>query len=505
MMEVPMSKRWNLWTWVAVFGLVFSLSLAQADAQGPRGPFKDVQELPEGPVGERITGLLEAFNSNDPARIQVFLEKAFTPEFLGFAPMDQHLSIFRSMFEQTRGLDFYGFRRDQEPALPGEIVVIVRNRLIDGWEAFVLNVEQDPPHRIAGVQFTPARPPSDLPPGEKLDDAAIVTELESFLERLAAADAFSGTVLLAKHGNVLYRSAHGLASKRFDVFNRINTKFNLGSANKMFTGVAILQLVQAGELSLDDPLSRFLSEEWLPVEMTEKIKIKHLLTHTSGLGSYFNETYMKSSKNLFRELEDYRPLIADSELAFEPGTDWKYSNTGMFLLGVVIEKVSGENFFDYIRMHIYEPAGMINSDCYDMDTPVPNLAIGYTKGEEGEWRNNLYLHVIRGGPAGGGFSTVEDLFRFDQALRSHKLLDREHTEMVWSPKPELNSPSYGFGFGIDGTPDDRIVGHGGGFPGINAQLDIYLDSGYTVAVLSNYDNAANTVASKIGELIRRSH
>jgi hypothetical protein len=145
---------------------------------------------------------------------------------------------------------------------------------------------------------------------------------------------------------------------------------------------------------------------------------------------------------------------------------------------------------------------MINSDCYDMDEPVPNLAIGYTK-DAGEWKNNLYMHVIRGGPAGGGFSTVEDLLNFDIALRSAKLLSPESTEMLWSPKPELNSPDYGFGFRISGEPDNRIVGHGGGFPGISAMLDMYLDSGYMVAVLSNYDGAASTVATKIQELIGR--
>jgi len=107
--------------------------------------------------------------------------------------------------------------------------------------------------------------------------------------------------------------------------------------------------------------------------------------------------------------------------------------------------------------------------------------------------------VVRGGPAGGGFSTVEDLLRFDQALRGHKLLSRVGTETVWSPKPELNSPEYGFGFGFEGQPDNRIVGHGGGFPGISAKLDMYLDTGYTVAVLSNYDGGASVVSERIRE------
>jgi CubicO group peptidase (beta-lactamase class C family) len=343
-------------------------------------------------------------------------------------------------------------------------------------------------------------------PLEPLSEEEVVAELKAFVERLADADAFSGTVLLARDGEMLFKGAYGLASKRFMVPNRIDTKFNLGSMNKMFTGVAIAQLVQKGELSLDDPLSEFLSEDWLPLAITERIKIKHLLTHTSGLGSYFNDKFAESSRLLFRELDDYKSLVAEDTLAFEPGTDRRYSNTGMFLLGVVIEKVTGQSYFDYVRESIYEPAGMTNTGCYEMDKPVPNLAIGYSKegsGDEPEWTNNIFKHVVKGGPAGGGFSTVEDLLKFDVALRSHRLLDPEYTEMVWTGKPELNSPDYGFGFGVSGTPENRIVGHAGGFPGINSNLSMFLDTGFTSVVMSNYDMGAHPIASKIEELLGR--
>ena len=189
---------------------------------------------------------------------------------------------------------------------------------------------------------------------------------------------------------------------------------------------------------------------------------------------------MDSSKLRFRELNDYKPLVSDSTLAFEPGTDWSYSNTGMFMLGVVIEKVTGQDFFEHIRQHVYNPAGMINSDCYDMDRPIPNLAMGYSREQRKDgvgFTNNLYKHVVRGGPAGGGFSTVEDLLRFDIALRSHKLLNSKYTEMVWSVKPAMNSPQYGFGFGTFGAANDRIVGHSGGVDGISSNLGMVLDSG----------------------------
>lgn len=472
--------------------------------QQTRGPYKDVRKLPEGAIGERITAFIDVVNANDPQKVRSFIEKHFTDEFKAFAPMDEHVAVFGQMYLESDGFEFYGIRKYENETPPDEFVVIVRNKLTQGWQAFVMTIELTPPHRIGGAYLAPSRPPSDLPPQKKLTQAEVVEQLKTYVEKLARADRFSGTVLLAKDGKVLFKGAYGLASKRFDVPNKIDTKFNLGSMNKMFTAVAISQLVQQGKLSFDDSLGKFLSTDWLPHEITDKSKIKHLLTHTSGLGSYFNEVYDQTARAKVRELDDYKPLIVGSTSAFEPGTDWQYSNTGFFLLGVVIEKVTGQNYFDYIRENVYKPAGMINSDCYDMDRPVPNLAMGYSRDPAPrgpQWTNNLYKHVIRGGPAGGGFSTVEDLLKFDIALRSHELLSRELTENLWTGKPEMNSPEYGFGFGVGGTPTNRVVGHGGGFDGINSNLDMYLDSGYTAVVMSNYDMGAQAVKGKIRELL----
>ena len=239
-----------------------------------------------------------------------------------------------------------------------------------------------------------------------------------------------------------------------------------------------------------------------PEDITSKIQIQHLLTHTSGLGSYFNDEYFATSKNKYRELNDYQPLLAGERLEFEPGSAWRYSNSGMLLLGVVIEKITGQSYFDYVRENVYAPAGMLNTDCYEMDRPVPNLAIGYFE-ENGQWKNNLFLHVLKGGPAGGGFSTVEDLYRFSRAIRTYRLLDRVHTEQMLSPHPQLNSPGYGFGFGTEIDSGNRIVGHTGGFPGISAVLEIHLDSGFTLAALSNQGTGTEMVASKLRNLLLR--
>ncbi len=335
-----------------------------------------------------------------------------------------------------------------------------------------------------------------------LDQQELAGEVASLLDRACGEDAFSGTVLVAKGEEVLLSHACGEASKRFHVPNNIDTKFNLGSMNKMFTATAVMQLVEGGAVSVNDTLSKFLDESWLPRSVSDQITIHHLLTHTSGLGSYFNPTYWNSSRELFRALDDYKPLIRNEHPAFTPGTDYQYSNTGMFLLGVVIESATGTDYFDYVRDHIYGPAGMSDSDCYDMDRPVENLAIGYDPDPDSEWgyENNLYKHVIRGGPAGGGFSTVGDLHRYALALLSGELVSEESRRVLWT---DHFGAGYGYGFGIQEGPNGKVVGHGGGFPGINSNLDIMLDRGYIVAVMSNYGRSAGPVANQIAELISR--
>src|SRR5262249_51643632 len=235
------------------------------------------------------------------------------------------------------------------------------------------------------------------------------------------------------------------------------------------------------------------------------------LTHTSGLSDYFGNEFMKSSRDRFRKIDDFLPLFVNKPLEFEPGKRFRYSNAGFMVLGGIVERISGQNYFDYVREHIYRPAGMNNTDCYELDQETPNLAVGYTRGRPGAggkskvWKNNIFLHVIKGGPAGGGYSTAEDLVAFATALRTHKLLSPKFTEILWTGKVGVGrggNAKYGYGFFDDKENGKRIVGHGGGFMGINSQLDVYLDSDYTVAVMSNYDPpAAQRVADEVRKLL----
>jgi CubicO group peptidase (beta-lactamase class C family) len=486
--------------------LLAVLALTPARAQPAPPPFTDSPDDPKTPAAQRARELLDLINTGDDATARAFYEGRGAPTLKARVPLDEFLAHLTRTRRSARGLTFHSFRAYTPPRPPTQAVMIVRNTLTEGWNGLIVEVEPDAPHRLTSIDFTPARAPAGQEPPPPKTDAEAAEALRAFVDRLAKADAFSGTVLLAKDGKPFLELARGEADRGLRVPVNIDTKFNLGSMNKMFTGVACAQLVEAGKLSFDDPISKHLDESWLPKDVADTITVHHLLTHTSGLGSYFNNEFDKSSRLLFRNLDDWKPLVRAEKPAFPPGTAQQYSNTGMLLAGVIVEKVSGESYYDYIRRHVYAPAGMTGTDCYDVDEPVENLARGYFQDETPggpRWKDNIFMHVVRGGPAGGGFSTVRDLLRLDRALRSSTLLSAASTELVWTPKPGTDRMPYGYGFGVRQGPRGRVVGHSGGFPGINGCLDMYLDTGYTVAVLSNMSDAAQLVAERAGALLPR--
>ena len=485
--------------------VIFSLVACEAFAQAPP-KYRDTKPAPDTPALRRASEVLEVINSGDPARVKSLVESAFAPAFRDSVPLEDHLAAFAGWHEMNQRLEPYGARTYDPPEPETHAVLVARSRLLERWQAVVVEVEPQAPNRITSVDLFGARPPLDQPPAPKLEPAEIGKRLGIFVDRLAEAGVFSGTVLLRQNDKVLLTRAVGIANRDFDAKVRLDTKFNLGSMNKMFTGLAAMKLVQQGRLSLDDPVGKYLDDSWLPKVDKNKVLVKHLLTHTSGLRSYFNETFDRSSRLLYRKVDDYKPLVAEETLAFDPGTKWAYSNTGMLIAGAVIEKASGMDYFEFVRKNITGPAGMKNTDCYELDRVNPNLAVGYERRFTPagvELRNNVFDHVLRGGPAGGGYSTVEDLDRFAQALRTNALLDAAGTAELLRPRPEIASPDYGLGFGIDQTAAGKRVGHSGGFTGISAGLDLYLDAGWNVACLSNYGGAAAVVMTKAAELIQQ--
>jgi len=271
----------------------------------------------------------------------------------------------------------------------------------------------------------------------------------------------------------------------------------MGSMNKMFTATSILQLAQAGKLKLTDPLGKYLPD-YPNKDVATKVTIHHLLTHTGGTGDIFGPEFDQHRLEL-KTLQDYVNLYGKRALEFEPGSKWEYSNYGFLLLGVVVEKVSGQSYYDYVKEHIFKPAGMSSSDSLPEEQAVAGRSVGYTKMDSPAWKPNTDTLPYRGTSAGGGYTTVEDLQRFANALLNHKLLDAEHVELLTTGHADTpRGTKYAYGFMDNNEDGVRWFGHGGGAPGMNGDLRIFPRSGYVIAVLANMDpQAADRISSYV--------
>jgi D-alanyl-D-alanine carboxypeptidase len=431
-------------------------------------------KLPDTPAAHQFAAWLEAFNRGDRDAYRDFLEKNFPSRA---DHIDQHLG-FR---ERTGGFDL---RKVEDSSLT-KLVVLVQERVSDQFAKLTLEVEGAEPYHILSMEVSATDRPADFPLPH-LSESQLIAATRKNVDQDVAADRFAGAVLIAKSGKPIFEEAYGLADREHKIPNTAKTRFRIGSMNKMFTAVAILQLFETGKIGLNDPLGKYLPD-YPNKEVATKVTIHHLLTHTGGTGDIFGPQFDAHRLEL-HTLQDYVKLYGNRELKFEPGAEWEYSNYGFILLGVVIENVSKENYYDYVREHVYEPAGMTSTGSEPEDRAVNDRSIGYTKTAPGSaWSTNADTLPYRGSSAGGGYSTVEDLLKFANALEQNKLLNAHNTELLTTGKVDTPNGRYGYGFldyTINGT---RCFGHSGGAPGMNGNLEICPGPGYIVAVLANLD------------------
>ncbi|MFV8347547.1 serine hydrolase [Flavobacterium sp. ZB4P13] len=314
-----------------------------------------------------------------------------------------------------------------------------------------------------------------------------LNEIKQQLRVLEKENYLSGVILIAKNGKPIYKEAFGFANLPDSIPNKTNTKFNLASMNKMFTAMAVMQLVEAGKISLQDKVGKYLTD-YANKAVADSVTIHQLLTHTSGMASFWEE-HDKLAKEKFKTVTDYLPLFVNQKLSFTPGSDFLYSNSGYMVLGLLIEKITGRNYFDFVKENIYKPAKMMNTDAYELDEAISNLATGYTMSLEkpGQWKNNIFLNPTKGTPAGGGYSTADDLLKFANALQNNILLSKESATLYTSGKVKHKGREgmYGYGFQENTINGHRVIGHAGGHDGIASELMIFPDLGYTVVILTN--------------------
>lgn len=306
-------------------------------------------------------------------------------------------------------------------------------------------------------------------------------ELSQKIDEAGAKDAFSGVVLLYQNNELLLEKVYGLADMDTREPITRQTKFNLASMNKMFTAVAIMQLRDAGKLDLLATVGTYLSD-YSNTTVRDSVTIQQLLTHTSGLGDYFDDRLEQISPDSIRSLNDYYQIFVNDPLNFAPGSSFGYSNAGYIVLGLVIEAITGRSYYDHIHQSVFSPLGMQQSGWGHSDTLVLQLARAYgTADSSGHRMENPYLGM-KGSSAGGGFSTVDDLYTFAKGLKSGQILSLETlTEM----KEDRFENGYGYGLSLRDLNGWKVYGHNGGFPGVSGEVDIFERDDLLAISLSN--------------------
>jgi CubicO group peptidase (beta-lactamase class C family) len=458
------TMRWA-WTGIAIVALAAGFAWAG-------------QQAPDTAAQKQFSAWLAAFDSGDRATLLQYLEKNY-PERA--ADIDGEMG-FREM---TGGFEF----KKAEESAPTRFTALLKEKESDQFARATMEVEEAEPHQIKSMDLRAVATPVEFKPA-RMSESDMIAGVRKLAETRAATDKFSGAVAISKNGKTIFAEAYGLADREKKTPNTVNTRFRMGSMNKMFTATSILQLAQAGKLKLTDPLGKYLTD-YPNKNVATKVTIHQLLTHTGGTGDFFGPEFDKHRLEL-KTLRDYVNLYGKREPEFEPGSKWEYSNYGFLLLGLIVEKASGQDYYEYVREHIFRPAGMASSDSLPESEAVSERSVGYTKFDESKaWKPNTDTLPYRGTSAGGGYTTVGDLLRFGNALLNHKLLDAEHTDLLTTGKTDTPRGSkYAYGF-MDNTEGGvRWFGHDGGAPGMNGDLRIFPQSGYVIATLANLDPPA---------------
>ena len=326
------------------------------------------------------------------------------------------------------------------------------------------------------------------------------SKIEDLMALYAEYGQFNGSVLVAEDGEVVYKNGFGKANMEWDIPNESDTKHRLGSITKQFTAVLILQLVEEGKLKLDDPVSTYLPD--YPKASGDKVNLHQLLTHSSGIPNYtsFPNFFNEHSRNPYKSVE-FIGKFQDLDLEFEPGEKFAYSNSGYFLLGVIIEKVTGKSYEENLQERIFDPLNMKDSGFDHHEVILKKRASGYQKRGD-SYSNAPYLDMSIPYAAGSLYSTVEDLYLWDRALAANKLLSKENKDLMFVGHISSGNGAYGYGWGTNkmamGASQDSlvVVGHGGGINGFNTLID-RVPANQDLIVLLN-----NTGGTNLGEMSR---
>jgi CubicO group peptidase (beta-lactamase class C family) len=318
------------------------------------------------------------------------------------------------------------------------------------------------------------------------DRAKLLDREDSYIRSEAATHFFRGAVLVGIDGRIVFEKAYGLGDEEWGANNTVHTKFRIASLTKQFTAACILLLQESGRLNVHDAISRYLSG--LP-QAWQAITVHQLLTHTSGVPNSTNGSDNAKSDRIGATPRQLIEPVANRPLDFTPGTNWSYSNTGYILLGMIVEKVSGQSYADFLKTNIFEPLGMRDSGYDRAKDILKGRASGYEI-VDGRIANADFIDMSVPFSAGGIYSTVEDMYRWSEALTENgKLLSTESLKQMFTEYPEATHEGqhYGYGVVISRLKFGRLLYyHGGGVNGFSSSIQRYPEGRVCIVVLSNF-------------------
>lgn len=327
------------------------------------------------------------------------------------------------------------------------------------------------------------------------------------LEKICKEVDFSGVVLMQNNQEQVLQFTRGYANRADELKNSLQTKFGIASGCKLFTAIAICQLVEKGQLTFNTKLQDCLNIDF--PHFAEDITIHHLLTHTSGIPDYFDEAVMDDFEDLWKEtpmynmgtLKNFLPLFQHHKMMFQPGDRFHYNNAGFIVLGLIIEQLTGVTFTEYVEANIFAPCGMEDSGYFSLDQLPKNTAIGYIDHEDGSWKSNSYSIPIKGGADGGAYITAEDMTKCWKGLLQHKLLSEKYTSKLLTPYvSNEDGDYYGYGIWIEKRNDVVYKYHVMGYdPGVCFHSAFYPSTGITVVIPSNKSYGAYDITEVIEE------
>lgn len=323
--------------------------------------------------------------------------------------------------------------------------------------------------------------------------------MDEYLAFRNGLDRFSGSVAISLNGELIYSRSIGVADRTWDIPVNDSTKYDIASVTKMFTAIGIARLYEEGKIGLDDTIQDHF-RDFPNKEIAQSTTIKELLSHTGGISDFFMQPeYLHADRYRLRSLEDYDRFYKTLEINESQAGNMQYSNSNFMILGRIIEKVSGQDYYSFIGQQIFEHLGMAYTGFYDHDIAVENVAVGYTGDtqavtefgipNDGQLRENRYMRPAKGMPAGGAYSTTQDLLHFLNALSSGELIEPDTYTMFSRP----DADGYMLGFQSYSTEGIPVIGHSGGFYGVSSQVFNLPEHGYSIVILSNADFGAPPV------------